>query len=328
MKVDSKKHMLLIRDKIKGSFILQLLVCVMLCGIILLGFFVVNKRINRRNFRKINIEDNIELINSIEELVFNNDVITLRGYAFLLNDHSHDNTIYVILNNLDEKEEIWLDVKQVNRTDVNTYFDCEYDYSNSGFVAHTDTMQLNNDNTYEIIICIDYFNGTENERIAVSTNKFLLNYEIFDYIPNEFKTPKMLESNLLKNVISGGTLCFYNKEVGMYVYQHGGKLYWIATEDFKFDENGKTYIPYQIFTSQMENLPEHRIQFGYDMQSFYFENNEYNDESVEPYRVAVRDIPTEYSISYIRTGVYNLDDSKWLWIESFQLDNLMGNTLN
>ena len=126
---------------------------------------------------------------------------------------------------------------------------------------------------------------------------------------------------MLQDVFTKGKLCFYLDDIGIYVYQYDDKLYWIADEKFKFNEDGLTFIQYQIYTSQKDKLPEHRIQHGFDNLGFYFEEYEYKDENTYPYRVAIQDLPYEYPITSILTGVYNSSEKSWVWSKQFQIEH-------
>jgi len=118
-----------------------------------------------------------------------------------------------------------------------------------------------------------------------------------------------------------GDLCFFDNEIGMYVYQLDNYLYWILTDDFKFNEDGKTYIPYRLYTSQTNKLPEKQIKHMFENQDFYFEKFEYIDEDTYPYRVAIRNIPKDYVIANIRTGVFDRENYVWIWERDFHINH-------
>ncbi|CRZ34481.1 hypothetical protein DFR55_101254 [Herbinix hemicellulosilytica] len=322
-----KKYIKFTINKIHTSFIMQLIVCIVLSLIIIFTFYVFNKKIEIKKFREYTIENNINLINSIESVVNENDRIIIQGYAFILGKNTLQNEISVFLKNIENNEEIWLEVEQMNRNDVNSYFECEYDFTNSGFVATTKEKKLKRDNVYEILINIDYKdvnNSSDNIKVrkTVSSNRFILNNTLYAYNPNDFDYPILnIESELIKEVFINGQLCFYKKDIGMYVYFYEDKLYWIATENFDFDENGKTYILYHVYTSQTNKLPEKRVQYKFDNLDFIFEDYEYKIESVSPYRVAIRKIPENYSITYIRTGVNDRKIQQNIWTKMFHLDH-------
>lgn len=316
-----------IRDiikKIEASFTLKLIICIVLCFFVIAVFVITNNIIEVRNHRKYTIVDDIRLINSVESIRHEGDGIQLEGYAFILEKDSSESKISVFLRNLDTKDEIWLDMEQVDRVDVDSYYDGGYNYKNSGFIAYNKGIIVNSDEAYEIIINIDYResdkNGTQNKRKTVSTNQYISGGELYSYNPIDFDLPSInIESDLLKKVFTNGTLCFYHKEEGIYVYQYNGRLYWIATDDFKFEENDKTYIIYHLYTSQVDKLRASRIKHKFDNLDFDFESYEYKEENTTPYRVAIRDIPEEYAITYIKTGVYNRDLKKSYWTKSFHL---------
>ncbi len=325
---DNKKKSFIF-SKIEESFKLQLVICIMLCSVVAMGFFVINRYVNIEKSREYTIVDNISLINFVENTNIEDDNIILRGYAFVLEKNSTNSLISVFLRNVDTGREVWLETMNVDRPDVNAYFDCEYYYGNSGFVASIDNNKLSKDDTYEIIINVDYMDTEASERkynrITVSTKQYIQGIRLYSYNPNEFDLPDLsIESDMLREVFQNGRLYFYQKDAGMYLYQYNDKLYWVATKDFEFEPDGSTYIIYAFYTSQADKLPDNHIQQKFDRRSFYFEDYEYKEEITMPYRVAIRDIPKDYPITYMITGIYDEKTEIRIFEKYLHLDTIVG----
>ena len=306
MKENTKKPD--ISSKIKDNFKMQLLVCIILSSIVIVSYMIINGSINNKRLRKYTIVDDISLINMVENLDIEDDKIILRGYAFILERDSIDSSISVFLRNADTGREVWLENEHVDRPDVNAYYDCEYNYGKSGFVASIDNDKLDKDEVYEIIINVDNIDSKEkdNFRTTVSSKQYIQDNKLYSYNPNEFDMPDLsMESDLLKEVFQNGHLCFYQKDAGMYLYQYNDKLYWVVTKDFKFEPDGSTYIICGFYTSQISKLSNTDRQQGVDRLSFYFEEYEYKEENTSPYRVAILNIPKNYPITYMITGIYD-----------------------
>ena len=94
-------------------------------------------------------------------------------------------------------------------------------------------------------------------------------------------------------------------------------MYWVADKDFYFEEDGSTYIQYQLWTTQTDKLPEKRIENGWmwDNIGGYFENYEL-DRIYGTYRVMRRELPKDYPIISILTGYHK--DNEWIWKEYFR----------
>jgi hypothetical protein len=311
-------------QKINKSKKMQIIVCVILSAIVIIGFLILNRIIDRNQFYEYSLTEDIDIIKLIEDISISKDSITIDGYAFMLETDSSMASISLFLLDIINGEEIWLDVEQIARADVNLCFLSEYNYEQSGFHASIKDKKLKENVCYEVIINLDYTDNSSNKiRKTVSSNQFILNGQLYDYNPIEFDKPDLdINSKLLYKIFTEGKLCIYQKEAGMYVFQYDGKLYWIATDDFKFNKNSQTYITYHLYTSQISKLPVERTQYKFDNLDFYFEQYEYKDEVTTPYRVAIREIPDEYAITYITTGNYDFETKTQFWEESFHLDNL------
>jgi len=316
--MDNIKNWNRIFKRINQSFKLQIVLCIILSIIVIGVYFIFDSIIHDK--RTHDISPYIKLINQIEGINIESNKIHISGYAFLLDSDSEYSDISILLRSVDDKKEYWMDVNQTSRTDIDLYYNSEYNYRNSGFNAEISKKKLNTEKCYEIIISLN--NYYSNERKTVSTNRYILNNELYLYNPYLFEQPNInIESNLLIEVFNKGSLCFYNKEAGMYVYQYNGQLFWIANELFEFNENKLTYIPYHPYTSHIDELPEERKKYGNFNLSFYFEEYEYVDENIAPYRMAIRDIPSDYPVTYVLTGAYDSVIDNFIWKEYFHLNH-------
>lgn len=308
------------KKRIDNSFLLQVITCFLLCIIIIIFFLIFNKRISIKKSREYTIINDIKLMNSIDKLEIEDDILKLEGYAFLLEQDSNNNSILMFLKNLKDNNDIWMDVETTIRPDIQDKFYSEYNYETSGFIATTKYKNLEMDDGYEIFVKIDINdNNGKKYRKTVSTNRYIYKDKLYQYNPYEFDFPINAKSELLNNIFKEGNLQFYRKDAGVYVYEYKDKLYWIASKNFKFNENGQTQIPFHIYTTQINMLPEDRVQYKYDNYDFFFEEFEIKNENTEPYRVAVHDLPKNYPITYIHTGTYDNKNNNWIWDEYFQL---------
>ena len=192
------------------------------------------------------------------------------------------------------------------RPDVNEYFLCDYDYTNVGFTA---TGIVNPETEYEIFIewpltkpvsTGGYILGEDVHRVATLTGT------------GRFELP-----NLPANYVKNGTLLVCRPDIHIWVFQYDGYLYWVADEEFHFEDDGLTYIQYLLWTTQIEKLPPDRLKanlFWFNL-SGYFEKYEISGDFGN-YRVMRCELPTEYSITAVLTGYCK--DGEWVWANSFR----------
>ena len=268
---------------------------------------VVNSYIYKNAFRIK--KDDFSCVFQIEKAEKTRGLLILDGWIFKLDEDSVEDDFEIILYDYNKEKKYYMDVEDVVREDVNEYFLCEYDYSKSGFSASVKLDKVNlNEKNYEVLI------RPKEEQVAYMTGVYLLNGELVYAKPEEYKALEVAGTDL-EEVVVNGVLRVYRADVGMYVYQHDDKLYWIAEQDYEFFEETGTPIAYQLWTTQNDKLPKHRLE-----NNWFFDNITFNFEIKEvvcsdKYRVAVAELPQEYAITEIETGQY-ID--KWLWNHCFR----------
>lgn len=240
----------------------------------------------------------------IDEAEVDGERITVTGFAFRY--EREPVPVRIVLQSTDSGERIRLDTKQVARPDVQQYFLCEYDYEFTGFVA---TGAFDPADEYEVLIQWPW-------TVPVSTGVFVTGSDVHYVAEKDWIAPEA-ENTDLEPIVKNGVLRVYQPENRCWVYQYDGGLYWIADQDFCFEADQKTYIQYQLYTTQTENLPAHRLEHNYlwDNIGAYFETNELTGD-FGVYRVMRREIPAEYAITSILTGYYR--DGNWVWKRYFR----------
>ena len=257
---------------------------------------------------------------SQSQMTFQLDSVTVtdEGYIFDGYCFGHDldttevqSDITILLKSLTGGGEIAAETSYgLERPDVNSYFYYDTDFTNSGFRAFVPADEYNINDEYEVYVkwgrfklpADTYVSGCSVERIAKA-----------DYEPIEDCGED------LERIITDGTALVCRPDYHCLVYQYCGQLYWIVDDEFYFEEDGSTYIQYQLWTTQPYNLPETRLENGWfwDNIGFNFEKYEITGEiDCGGYRVAAREIPTKYAVTEILTGYYA--DGEWVWKEYFR----------
>ena len=153
----------------------------------------------------------------------------------------------------------------------------------------------------------------------VSTGVYILGEDVHRvaYEENLAGTGRFKMPDLSTGFIKNGTLLLYRPDVHTWIFQYDGSLYWVVGEGFHFEDDGTTKIQYQLWTTQLQNLPSDRIKKNYiwDNIGGYFEKYELSGDFGK-YRVMCSKLPTEYSITSILTGYYK--DGEWVWVNSFR----------
>ena len=294
-------------------------------------FFIVNYRIDTSFKQRISfIPDGRNYCYGIDAFERDEKKLALKGWFFELksvrnvpqNVSQDDAELMLALlpiqsdANIQSEDAVFMDVLSMkeDRPDVNNYFRCEYDYSKCGFEAEIDSDDLDLDNiSYRLVI----------KPNALSPEGIITNIYIFKnglYYTDPIQSPKLeTKGTDLDEIIKNGMRIVSCPEGSCYVYQYKNKLYWIADEGFPFSEDGRTYIQYHIETTQFDKLPAERHESGWIWSDIggMFEDYEVTGQlKCGKYRVMEREIPRDYSVSFITTGC--VDGENWVWKSEFR----------
>lgn len=288
--------------------ILQTVLCIVLLCMIWGGYWLIKEKFLDRRIEAT--KDDFSWIYQVDSVVTEDKELVMRGFAFELKEISEKGAFEIVLQDIETGENYFLKMTYEERKDVNDYFLCEYDYTNSGFVATIKEDKLNlTEGHYEVLLKV------AGKKTTYQTGTYLSEGKLMYTNPLTYR-PLEVAGTDLEEIVEQGVLRVYRPDYGMYVYQYEGELYWIAEEEYEYDE-GDTEVQYQLNTTQTDKLPEQRLenQWYWDNISFWFSNCELESENFGKYRVAKKVLPLEYSISKIWTGNY-IDG--WIWSQEFR----------
>ncbi len=237
----------------------------------------------------------------IDEVRFGDHSISLSGFAFVYRKPAKPLGVVLLSTNTGRRLRLTTE-SGLTRTEVNDYFFCEYDYSHSGFTASGET-DLSEE--YEVMIQFPW-------SVPIPTGVYVSASGVRRFSKDQFTAP-----DIEADFTADGTLLVCRPDHHCWVYQYDGALYWIADPDFCFEEDGTTYIQYQLWTTQTEKLPQKRLEKGnlWDNIGGYFETYEIRGDW-NGYRVMKRELPSAYAITSIETGYYK--NGSWIWKEFFR----------
>lgn len=288
--------------------LMQCVICVTLVAIVWIAFFIAYEDISIKNDIKHIVEDDFSFVFQVDSVVESEGEILLDGWVYKLNVNSNEEDINILLLDREKEKILYPKIEHKIRDDVNQYFLCEFDYSQSGFVAHFDSKKIDLENrTYEVLV-----EDKVNE-VIYKTGTFISEGNLMYADPNVFCALDAMGTEL-EEVVRDGVLRVYRPDVGVYVYQKDWKLYWIADETVSFEKDEETRFILHLQTTQYKQLPENRIKYKGDNWDFVFERKE-AQMNTGKYRVAIFDMPTGYAVTDILIG-YHVGE--YVWKQSFR----------
>lgn len=254
-------------------------------------------------------EDN-NVLSDITEVQESGNKLILSGWVIRLNTEKQEVNVVLSPVDAETEQDIILWTKQKDNPVVLNYLNYlkQEQTAGSGFLAEVKTEKLVEDVCYEVLLYVKAEQKTQ-YTAKVSSKKYLYNGEIFPYNPLEFSAPEFADEQM-KTVVEKGNLIGYTMEHGAWVYQYEGSLYWILDKNVGQNAEEDLYIFFHLQTPHTDLLPDWRKEYGFDNQDFSISAYELKLEE-EYYRVAVRNLQTEYSITYITTGHYTGEKNLW-----------------
>lgn len=232
-----------------------------------------------------------------DEIFLEESTISISGFCFVYDiDGTIPNEFVLVLKPTNGGDDIEMDTAcGIERLDVNKYFECNVDYSKTGFTA---SANINPKIEYEII-------GKWKNKYF-STEQYIIGDKLYCTKQIYYAEPDAANTGL-ERIVEDGHMLVCRPDFKCWVYQYDGYLYWIADDGFIFDKYGNTYIQYHIWTTQIDRLPQDRLEheWYWDNIGFGFENSEITGMvNCGKYRVAKKALPTQYSITRLFTGYF------------------------
>jgi hypothetical protein len=142
-----------------------------------------------------------------------------------------------------------------------------------------------------------------------------INKDRVEYVRGNVKEPDIAGTDL-EHIVRDGVLKVYEPVYNVYVYQLDHKLYWLIGTPL----DKRTTVLCYVHTNEPEKLPEKvrkykRVNLNFRAGS---KNEITRTMRCGKYRVFVRDIPTEYHVTAVRTGFY--ENRKVTWDRYFRVE--------
>ena len=282
--------------------------CGCFCLAIVIAFLLYRKPV-----RGVTVDDTAKnTCFQVDEVKKEADSLVMTGFAFSYEEGAYGNRFAIALRSTRTGDMLDMSVEYgLEREDVNRYFACDVDYSRTGFRASVPLTAVSAGEEYEIQVK----NG---DSVIVHDDVYITDQNIH-YVPEAEYVQPVSEGTDLEKIVKDGILRVFRPDQACYVYQYEGCLYWIADDGFAFEDDGSTYIQYQLYTTQIENLPFQRLvnEWYWDNIGALFEDYEITDEiDCGRYRVCKRILPDAYAINAVVTGYYQ--NNEWIWIDYFR----------
>ena len=257
------------------------------------------------------------LYTDVTEVTSENGKMNISGW--ILKEDIDIVSIKVVLKP-EEGEEIVLDTKKKESKDATeyaNYLGITTISQKLGFETSLKENRVNDEKSYEILLYVVYRAQEAEEKVKVTTSKYLYEERIYTYRPESTIIPNIEDEEITK-VICNGTLYSYMPKDGAWIYGYGDCLYWIFDTSVEKNKDENLYVFLHLYTSKKDNLAEDRRIHGYDNRDFILKDREIAMNQSTQFRVAKAELSGVLPITYISTGHYDIVTGQSNWTSIFR----------
>lgn len=277
----------------------------------------------QEKLKNLKVTTNYDVLYQLFNMEQNGKGISISGCVARRN--SKTKGITLMLHSTDGSEELFAAATMENQTDA-----LISSYKEAGYEMFSFTGEwkkgYEEDICYEVLLALQYETEQETEDTTewiekeekLSTGKYFYHGELYSYNPQDYAAPEVNDAEFLEAIEQGNVLA-YSMENECWMYEYNKELYCVFNFSLFGTMEQRPEIPVFIRTFQEDKLPEHRQESGTDYIAYYLTEMDYEQYQNEKYFLYKVEIPTEYMITSISTGVYqNRGENKgWIWKTSF-----------
>lgn len=310
--------------KLEQSKKLQVLFFVCSMVVIIVSSKIVLEFVTEKNKNKIldRVEEvkDYDILTEFDELQIHEEELIVSGWCLRINSKNISLDVALVSNG--GKDVMRLDTSMQKRSEIEKYIKTGWEFGDCGFLARVEKERLKKDISYEVVLLVSFVNADgEKYNKKVSTGRYLFNEELYKYSPEKFESPIGLTEELA-TVIEKGLLHVYDAENRAWIYEYNQKLFYIADADYGVPLKFRPSIPIALYTYQEDLLlnmdREDYLRSGYETNEIYLSEGNCIEGKNVSYYVASMDIP-DFPISHVRAGIYDNEDSGWLYKVHFQM---------
>lgn len=290
---------------------------VVICAVIIAVAFGINRKINIDRSHVYALSTGTIVLEKLTEFKIENGKYIFEGWGFDPKNYSENTKCELILQDTETGDALWptMDKTPEKQEIEERYADGE-DYTAGSFAGKISEGKIDKDKVYEILL--RYTSETENETgevlpyiVTVTTNDFLYQGEVTEYNPKTFVAPQIAGTALEKEL--EGARLFHYFEEGMWVYVKDGKMYYVLDDEaFPLERYPNGYMAVNWWATNLDKIPEDYQQYQMGNADFSFMDFYSQELSFEQYKVAVREIPSDYT-SILAVGFSDRDTNSFVY---------------
>lgn len=294
-----------------------------ICTVIIAVAFGINRKINIDRSHVYTLATGTIVLEKLTEFKEESGKYIFKGWGFDPKNYSENTKCELILQDTETGEALWPTMdKNPEKQEIEERYADGGDYSAGSFAGKISEGKIDKEKVYEILL--RYTSETKNETgevlpyiVTVTTNDFLYQGEVTEYNPKTFVAPE-IAGTVLEKELEGARLFHYFEE-GMWVYVKDGKMYYVLDDEaFPLERCPNGYMAVNWWANKLERIPRDYQPYGRGNSDFSFFDFCLEQLSRDGYKVAVRDIPSDYA-TILSVGFYDKENGDWIFSTVRQL---------